>query len=48
MWWYSGGDSVIRMKLGDAQLEGVINEGQRQEGFAFLEKLTEVKGKYEA
>ena len=43
LWWYSGGDPVIRVRLGDALLEVLIDEGQRQEGFALLEKLTEVK-----
>jgi len=45
MWWYSGGDTVIRMEFGDTQLEGVTGRGQRRETFAFLEKLTEVKEK---
>ena len=45
MWWYSGGDTVIRVELGDTQLEGVTARGQRREAFAFLEQLAEVKGK---
>lgn len=44
MWWYSGGDPVIRVKLGDAQFESVIAKGHRQEGLTFLERLTEIKG----
>lgn len=45
MWWYSGGDTIIRVELGDTQLEGVTGRGQRREASAFLERLTEVKGK---
>ena len=29
MWWYSGGDTAIRVGLGDTRLEGVI--GRRQQ-----------------
>lgn len=45
MWWYSGGNPVIRVKLGDAQLEVGIDGGQRREGFGFLDQLAKVKGK---
>ena len=45
MWWYTGGDTVIRVELGDTQLEGVTGSGQQREASAFLEQLTEVKGK---
>ena len=48
LWWYSGGDLVLRMKFGDAQLEGVIDGGLQREGFAFLEQLTEIMGKNDA
>ena len=45
MWCYSGGDTVIRVELGDTQLEGLTGRGQRREGTAFLGHLTEAKGK---
>ena len=44
IWWYSGGDPIIRVKLGDAEFEGAIGRGHRLEDLTFLERLTEIKG----
>ena len=35
MWWYSGGETVIRVELGDTQLEGVTGSGQQREVSAY-------------
>ena len=43
MWWYSGGETVIRVEMGDTQLEGVTGGEQQPEALAFLEQLTMLK-----
>ena len=45
IWWYSGGGTVLRVEMGDTQLECVTSKEQQREALAFLEQLNNVKGK---
>ena len=31
-WWYSGGDTMVRVTTGDTQLEGVLSSDRQREG----------------
>ena len=44
MWWYSPGDTDIRVELEGTQLEGMTGRRQQREALTFLEQSTEVKG----
>ena len=44
MWWYSPGDTDIRVELEDTQLKGMTGRRQQREALTFLEQSTEVKG----
>ncbi|MFQ6028846.1 MAG: hypothetical protein ACE5Q6_15290 [Dehalococcoidia bacterium] len=43
LWWYSGGGTVIRLELGDTQLEGVMSSGRQREESEFLDALDMLK-----
>ena len=44
MWWTSGGDSVIRMKFGDAQLEESVGSEEQKDASNFVDRLFELTG----
>ena len=41
-WWYSGGDTIIRVKLGDTQLEGLVGSKEQREASDFVDSLLEL------
>ena len=42
MWWYSGGQTVIRLDLGDAQLEELVGSKDQKEASGFVASLLEL------
>ena len=45
IWWYSGGETVIRVELGDTQLEGLVGSAGQREASDFVDSLLELQGK---
>ena len=43
MWWYSG-NTVIRVELGDTQLERLVSSKRQMEASEFVDSLLELKG----
>jgi len=44
MWWYSGGDTVIRVELGETQIEVVVASKRQKEASDFVDSLLELTG----
>ena len=43
-WWYSGGDTMVRVKMADTQLEGVVSSDRQREASDFVDSLLELMG----
>jgi len=43
-WWFPARDTVVRVKMGETQIEVVVGRGGRREASEFLKILTEIKG----
>ena len=44
VWWYSGGETLIRVDLGDTQLEGLVGSKGQREASDFVDSLLELTG----
>ncbi|MFQ6030588.1 MAG: hypothetical protein ACE5Q6_24210 [Dehalococcoidia bacterium] len=43
-WWYSGGDTIVRVTTGNTQFEGLVASKRQREASDFVDSLLELRG----